>query len=107
MERGGKVAGKGAGPPGGTCHMFPSCTGFLAFQHVVRAVMLCVLGTEGGRFAQLWEDPSARAYSPLIPQTPMKGWPECLLTIGQFCWDRTGATHNCHRASSPQSCQQG
>lgn len=48
----------------------PCCTGFLAFQHVVRAGMLCVLGTEGGRFAQLWEDPSARAYSPsyLTPQ---------------------------------------
>lgn len=79
----------------------PCCTGLLAFRHVVR------VGTEGGRFAQPWEDPSARAYSPLIPQTPVKGWPECLLTTGQFCWDKIGATHNCHRASSPQSCQQG
>lgn len=69
--------------------------------------MLCVLGTEGGRFAQCWEDPSVRAYSPLIPQIPMKGWSECPLTTGQFFWDRTGAIHSCHRASSPQSCQQG
>lgn len=68
--------------------------------------MLCVLGTEGGRFAQLWEDPSARAYSPLIPHTPMKGWP-CLLTALVSFAGTEQELHTIVWGLQPQSCQQG